>query len=137
MSSVTNRLFVDDWRTPELCANFMHRRGVNNSEYREHWNVIKTYGEFVRWITNNGLPDVISFDYDMADTAEIFDDYETEDYFNVDEVRYYTGMDMAIWLKQYCIDNDKKLPVCYVHSSNYGGMCEIIDHLELLQTKQM
>lgn len=71
---------------------------------------VKSYNEFVDWITENGLPDGIAFDHDLAD---------------VDQAEK-TGMDCAKWLVDYCIDNDKKLPLFSSQSANPPGRENIL-----------
>lgn len=68
---------------------------------------VRSFEEFNAWITNNGTPDVISFDHDLGDVNDAHPEK--------------TGMDCAKSLIDYCIDNDAKLPRIYVHSSNPVG----------------
>ena len=63
---------------------------------------VKDYDEFVSWIEENGLPDGINFDHDIAHHEK-------------------TGMDCAKWLVEYCMDNNKKLPKFKSHSANPVG----------------
>jgi hypothetical protein len=44
------KLFLDDEREP----------------YDSSWDVVRSYTAFVKYIEENGVPDVISFDHDLA-----------------------------------------------------------------------
>lgn len=69
------------------------------------------YYDFVDIITKQGLPDLVSFDFDL-DLNEIFIKGEKP---------YMTGLDCAKWLIQYCEKNDLKLPIVAIHSANPEG----------------
>lgn len=84
------------------------------------WVIVRNYDEFVDAIKEKGIPDVISFDHDLAD-----EHYGVQE--NLDEVEYLlfqekTGYHCAKWLIEYCIDNklmiSKKV---YIHSMNPVG----------------
>jgi len=45
------KLYLDDVRCPKT----------------EGWDIVRTYDDFVSWITKNGLPDEVSFDHDLAE----------------------------------------------------------------------
>ncbi len=115
-------LFLDDFRLPIECATYMWMRQADCRIYHEKWNIIRSYGDFVRFITNNGLPNRISFDYDLSDVPELKMTLPYEDWYNIDDDRVYTGDDCAKWLINYCEVNNKKLPECIVHSSNPDGV---------------
>ena len=85
------------------------------------WVIVRSYDEFVNHITENGIPDLISFDHDLG----------------IEHIQYYfnnvvekTGKDCAKWLVDYCIDNQLELPKYYVHSANPIGRQNIINYLE-------
>ena len=44
------------------------------------WTVVKNYRQFVEYITNNGLPEVISFDHDLADEHYPWHEHNKYDY---------------------------------------------------------
>jgi hypothetical protein len=114
-------LFLDDQRVPIDCTKYMYRKGINVSIYYENWNIVRSYLEFVKWVENNGLPDLISFDHDLADVVELRAELPIETWFDLDANKEYTGMDCAKWLVNYCLDNKQKLPKFIVHSSNPAG----------------
>ena len=81
---------------------------------------VKSYQEFVAWITQNGLPDGICFDHDLGFTNE----YYVENNIPSPEPDK-TGMDCAKWLVNYCIDNNKPLPLYNIQSANPVGKANI------------
>lgn len=117
-----NLLFLDDSRNPIDCTFYMYKRGVNCEIYRKEWNIVRSYGQFIKWIENNGLPDLISFDHDLSDVPELKENLPVEDWFQLEGNREYTGMDCAKWLVNYCIDNKKELPKFLIHSMNPVGV---------------
>lgn len=102
------RLFLDDIRTPESTYSY-----IKNPIYKEKWIIVRSYNEFVSYITENGIPSLISFDHDLADM--ITDDVMTEK----------TGYHCAKWLIEYCIDNKINPPDYLVHSMNTAGASNI------------
>lgn len=99
-------LFLDDIRQPKDCIKYLPEKIIYSNS---HWEVVKTYEEFVSWIKENGLPTMISFDHDLGDDK--------------------TGYDCAVWLIEYCINRDLKLPNCLIHSMNIVGKKNIVDAL--------
>ncbi len=114
-------LFLDDYREPIDCAKYMYRKGVDCKIYHEQWNIVRSYGQFVKWITENGLPEFISFDHDLGDVEELKEDLPVEEWFDLENNREYNGMDCAKWLVEYCMDNKLQLPKYAVHSANPAG----------------
>ena len=45
------KLYLDDVRIPQT----------------EGWEIVRNYDDFVKWIEENGLPDIVSFDHDLAE----------------------------------------------------------------------
>jgi hypothetical protein len=114
-------LFLDDYRMPIDCATYMYRKGVDCRIYSEDWNIVRSYGQFVKWISEFGLPDLISFDHDLGDVEELKDSLDKSEWFDRETGFEYTGMDCAKWLIEYCLDNNLKLPKFIVHSANPAG----------------
>ena len=98
-----NYLFLDDIRNPLDAIAFTTGRGINPEIYKEEWIIVRDYLQFINWITQNGLPELISFDHDLGESDE------------------RTGMDCAKWLVEYCLDNKLQLPQWAVHSANPVG----------------
>lgn len=119
-------LFLDDVRNPAECVFYIH-----NSIYVDvTWIIVRNYNEFVETIEEKGLPEIISFDHDLADEhyspdmyTEIYDDLYKE-------FKEKTGYDCAKWLVNYCIDNKKDLPkTILIHSMNPVGRVNIQSYI--------
>jgi len=122
-------LFLDDVRDPKHCAAYMrHREPTLVDMYAHaHWEIVRNYDDFVAWINANGLPDLISFDHDLAD-----DHYHEKMYAGVEEYENsikestaMTGKECAEYLVNYCVKHNQRLPYCAIHSMNPAG-CERI-----------
>ena len=115
-------LYLDDVRTPTETIPGYHP-----------WNVVRNYDEFIKWITENGIPDLVSFDHDLAD--EHMNDYYRQlvenGFQHPDYSRYTekTGLDCAQWLVKYCEANNLSLKQCCVHSHNPVGTVNIQSYI--------
>jgi len=93
---------------------------------------VKNYEEFVAWITENGLPDGIAFDHDLADEHYAPREHWDEKYHpwaETQEFKEKTGMQCAEWLVEYCLDNKEKMPKFGSHSANPPGRENILSLL--------
>jgi len=125
------KLFLDDIRNPIDCTYYISSGEI----YLELWDIVRSYNEFIDYIELNGVPDVISFDHDLAD-----EHYDMSVYsgpigpdvseFTYDRFKEKTGYDCAKWLCNYCIQNAIPLPKYYVHSMNPIGKENIEKYLE-------
>ena len=108
------KLYLDDVRTPQT----------------DGWIIVRTYEEFVDWITKNGIPDEISFDHDLAQIS--YDPKNLKETFT-----YYekTGYDAAKWLCQYCWTNGLPIPTWNVHSANPVGRDNIIQLIQSFEKR--
>jgi hypothetical protein len=126
------KLFLDDLRTPRMGSK-------NLPEYsdlyeNQEWVVVRSYGDFVNYITEHGLPKLVSFDHDLGieHMKYYFDNGGHDnppDPMNAD-FEEKTGYDCAKWLVDYCIDNQANLPDYLVHSANPIGKKNIESYLE-------
>lgn len=111
-------LYLDDQRTP-----------TKTIPGYEPWFVVRNYAQFTEWITTHGIPDLISFDHDLAN--EHIDDYFRQklafgyQHPNYDEYTEKTGLDCAKWLVEYCQEKNISLKGCSVHSHNPVGASNI------------
>jgi hypothetical protein len=105
-------LFLDDTREPHKFLN----------DYIRAWVVVRTYSDFCKTITEQGLPGFISYDHDLADEHYV----QSVDYTKFKEK---TGYDCALWLINYCQRTKKPLPNWQVHSMNPVGRANINDLL--------
>lgn len=127
------KLFLDDIRQVRDACYYV----VNPKIYwEEDWDIVRNYDEFVQYIEKNGLPDLISFDHDLADEhyEDLFSDpnwSKSNDDIELkyEEYREKTGLDCAKWLVEYCRENKLKLPIFFVHSANPVGRRNIEDYL--------
>jgi hypothetical protein len=73
----------------------------------EGWDIVRNYDEFVFWVKLHGIPDEVSFDHDLGEDTE------------------KTGLNVAKWLGQYCIEKNTPFPKWNVHSANPIGKANI------------
>jgi hypothetical protein len=104
-------LFLDDLRIPSEAYSYSFNPVFLDNE----WEIVRNYDEFVEWISQNGLPDCVSFDHDLSD---------------VESAQEKTGFDCANWLVAYCLDNQLQCPELYCHSMNPVGKTKILGLLE-------
>lgn len=123
----TYYLFLDDFRHPYDCISYMTEKYLYS---KLKWTIVRNYDEFVNEILKSGLPSLISFDHDLADEhyapVERYDDYDEF----AKGFTEKTGHDCAIWLVNYCKENNLELPGYSVHSMNRTGSKNIIKCLE-------
>lgn len=100
------KLFLDDVRKPPDAT----------------WDVVRSYEQFVAYIEANGVPEVISFDHDLADQHYLIDE-ENPDSGKIPYEKYAekTGYDCAKWL----VENGYEVKRWMVHSMNPGGAANI------------
>jgi hypothetical protein len=118
------RLFLDDIRNPIDCTLYMMEPTI----YREEWDIVRNYKDFVNYIKENGVPDIISFDHDLADEHYDPSMYESTDKYTkkYDSFKEKTGYDCAKWLRNYCVENGIPYPIYLVHSMNPVGRENIL-----------
>lgn len=122
MKKLKVSLYLDDIRTPTETL----------SGYSE-WNIVRNYDEFVEWITENGIPDLVSFDHDLAE--EHMDDYlkqimvEGFQHPSYHDYKEKTGLDCAKFLVEYSEKNNIPLKQCVVHSHNPVGARNIQSYI--------
>ena len=114
------KLFLDDKRVPSDVFNY-----IKNPIYLdEDWAVVTNYNDFVQVIEERGIPDVISFDHDLADFHYGVQDHLDQDYYNLCEEK--TGYHCAQWLLEYCMNNSVDPPMAtLIHSMNGPGRLNI------------
>jgi len=122
------KLFLDDIRFVEDCVPYMSRRIGEDKAiiyYDPDWRVVRNYPQFVTYIYKEGMPDLISFDHDLAEghyhqnMQEGKINYDSNDFHYNDMNK--TGYHCAKFLIGYCEDNNIKLPEFIVHSMNPVG----------------
>ena len=127
-------LFLDDIRMPKDVirnANALHLTPELIEHYKGVWVIVRNYNDFVEYITEHGLPEIISFDHDLADEhyRESMYDPDIEHYskyYSDGTFKEKTGYNCAKWLIEYCLDNKEYLPVCLIHTQNPVGRLNIL-----------
>ena len=101
------KLFLDDKRDP----------------FDKSWIVVRNYKEFVEHVKYKGIPNVISFDHDLAP-----EHYNNAMYKGVEayetvakNFKINTGKDCAQWLVNHCVESGFAIPLINVHSANPAG----------------
>lgn len=119
------KLFLDDIRVPydvfKTTINPLY-------EDNDSWVIVRDYYQFIEWVTNNGVPDFISFDHDLS-----FEHYLPENQsegIEYTQLEEKTGYDACKWLCDYCLDKGIPLPNYYVHSANPVGKQNINSYME-------
>ena len=129
-------LWLDDTRNPLVSMNGDSRWLVFSPIEPDKVVWVKSYDEFVSWITNNGLPDAICFDHDLGNKV---DPNASVEYYKGEISSYSllpyddnekTGYDCAKWLVDYCIENNKSLPLYNIQSANPVGKENIDNYLK-------
>lgn len=122
------KLFLDDIRVPADVFNY-----IKNPIYLEKsWNIVRNYDEFINVIEKLGLPNLVSFDHDLADEHYNEVMYVSTDAYNqlYPTFEEKTGYDCAKWLCNHCIENKKEFPDYLVHSMNIVGSLNITSYIE-------
>jgi hypothetical protein len=127
------KLFLDDIRIPFDCVKYMKPDDLKYMYEDEEWDIVRTYNDFVGYIEHFGVPDLISFDHDLAEEhyhPSMFSDDKSM-YNNVQsQFKEKTGYDCAKWLCDYCSQNGLPLPTYLVHSMNPVGRDNILGVLQ-------
>lgn len=97
------KFFIDDERVPRDCLKYMKGRVFDVNIYAGiDWRIFRTFEEMVEYMKEwNKIPDFISFDHDLGDGKD--------------------GYDCAVYLVEYCLDNNLIFPPFCVHSQNPVG----------------
>lgn len=125
-------LLLDNTRTPKDVFEYTGKAIYVDKK----WDVVRSFDEFKKYIKTNGIPELISFEYDLDGN-----NYPSEDLFDRhDELKERmrqqairgegTGYDCAVWLICFCTINKLKLPIYYCHSKNPLGKASIIKLLK-------
>jgi len=119
-------LFLDDERQPEDVTWLRLPPAT--------WQIVRTYDDFVAYVTKHGAPVFVSFDHDLAHEhyrASMYNpDRHYSAYYTNGTFKEKTGRDAALWLVEYCLDRDIELPAYAVHSMNPIGRENIVSIME-------
>jgi hypothetical protein len=120
------KLFLDDIRNPTDAFHY-----TNKPIYSENngWVIVRDYASFkkviLQYFDEYGLlPQLISFDHDLADehySNAMYEDPEKYNGYYENKFVEKTGYDCAKWLVEFCIEQELTLPHYMVHSMNPIG----------------
>jgi len=131
------KVFLDDDRQPLECVKLMKNRLNDTSLYADpDWLVIRTYGDFKRFLEKYGVPRLISFDHDIAPPIEKRAEVPIEDWFDLGENREWNGVDCLNLLKDYCLGNNENLPEFLIHTQNPTGYRNLLNDLNRFKRYQ-
>lgn len=143
------KLYLDDFRNPIDTLNLIDSIKIDNNYSKEYqndddWTIVRNFDEFVKTIQAKGIPNVISFDHDLADEhyvpQQFWSSYSDSKRYQESKEKEYkekTGLDAARWLINYsllnndylqCVQNDLRFPTIFIHSQNPVGA----DKIEML-----
>jgi len=122
MSNSNNKcynLFLDDVRMPTDAFSYTR----NKMYYENEWIIVRDYDSFVNTIKSNGLPEWLSFDHDLGDSAYIewLDNTSNNGIINYNNIKEKTGLDCVKWTVDYCIENNFSFPNYLLHTQNPVG----------------
>ena len=133
--------FLDDQRNPNDA--YLHLNGScgktslveHSGIHQDDWVIMRTYDEFVQCLEHLGLPDVVSFDHDLAEEHimhyfKVTQDIGIVEYGNLKEK---TGKHCAEHLVQEWERQGKPKQIkTFVHSANKWGGQNIAEVLKEL-----
>ena len=121
---VKKLLWLDDIRDPHKNQEWLVFSPIEQP-FEVIW--VMDHDEFKNWIIKNGLPDGISYDYDLGlDKVHIkktMSKSALKRFRKTDE--YLNGADCARFLVDYCKEHDLDIPPFNIHSANKQGKVEI------------
>jgi predicted RNA binding protein YcfA (HicA-like mRNA interferase family) len=86
------------------------------------WDIVRSYDEFVKYIDDQGIPDVVSFDNDLFDfTDNRVTPKELSKQFQMigwEEFEIKTGAHCAQYLVKACKARKVPIPRYYIHTAN-------------------
>jgi hypothetical protein len=130
-------LYLDDFREPKHSADYMLIPEA--TLYRtQNWEVVRSFPEFVAHIERHGIPQMVSFDHDLA--SGHYEAHMQQGIIDYDDLEAFekayekTGYHCAQWLIEYCSTNQLPLPdIILCHSMNPVGKQNIISLFKSLQ----
>lgn len=122
MTQLRTTLYLDDVRTPTETLPNSHP-----------WVVVRNYDDFVDHINTHGIPDVISFDHDLADEhmADYYAQMLKQNYQipSYEHFKEKTGLDCARYLIRFSERTGQPIKTCIVHSHNPVGSENIMKEI--------
>jgi len=127
----TYNLFLDDFRMPIDCKNYMNELRYETLE----WVIVRTHEEFTDMLISKWkegeFPELVSFDHDLTN-----EHYHPSMFNGVKEYECYykgfsnpTGRRSAEFLVDFCSKNSIPLPEYLIHTMNPAGKERILNIL--------
>lgn len=115
-------LFLDDMRFPEDAYLYDEKMTLlqgSGIPYNK-WDVVRSYDEFVNYISNNGIPDVVSFDNDLDPFQETKEERDmcVLGLYDFERLPNKTGCHCAQYLANECVSKKHNIPEYYIHTMN-------------------
>ncbi len=104
----------DPERPPAIAANYIYPFEIRFLYRMEEWHIVRSYDEFVAHIVDHGMPKCVSLDHDLGKDAK-------------------TGYDACVWLLDYCVENNIKVPQILCHSWNPDGKDRIMNLIRYIK----
>lgn len=121
----TYNLFLDDIREPNWVIQYKTDPTYNKLD----WVVVRSHDEFIKYITENGMPRLISFDHDLADEHYVvYDRINAGLKSTLPDFKEKTGYESLKWVCDYALDNDCQLSDMMFHTANYVGMKNMVTY---------
>lgn len=134
MNKFLYNLFLDDLRWPCDAVDYTPPGKQKDAyEHTQVWQIVRNYDQFVATIESQGIPEMVSFDHDLADEhycPEVHYITGWDKWAETQEFKEKTGYECARWLKEYAETRGLPLPVIYCHSMNPVGRERILSVFE-------
>ncbi|WP_294185867.1 cyclic-phosphate processing receiver domain-containing protein [uncultured Sphingobacterium sp.] len=105
---------MDDIRVPSDLSYYIPKEEIT-PYLLTNWTIIRTYPDFVAYISKNGIQSIISFDHDLG--------------LNVDSTEAESGYDAVKYIVNLIIEQEHRvLPQVLCHSQNPVGKTNILSY---------
>ncbi|WP_312400166.1 cyclic-phosphate processing receiver domain-containing protein [Sphingobacterium sp.] len=114
MGHNTKGVFLDDIRIPSDLTYYISKEEIDQYLLTD-WTVIRSYQDFVAYISQNGIPSIISFDHDLG--------------VNLDSTEAASGYDAVKYIADFILEQEHPvLPQVLCHSQNPVGKTNILSY---------
>ena len=118
-------LFLDDYRVPADCYSYIPQISLY---LHGDWDTVVDFNSFTEYFADvkDGkieMPTLISFDHDLA--KEHYNHLLNPIPYEKFDVQ--TGFHCALWLKDFCEENEFVIPEILCHSMNPAGKKNILE----------
>jgi len=128
-------IMLDDMRVPKDVDTYIKLKPKFSSY---PWIVVRNYADFVSYIEEHGLPDLVALDHDLSaehyTPPEFWNDYEASKKWQEENEKNHTeptGAGAAKWLVEYCKKHEwADLPDYVIISLNPVGASNMKHILE-------